>query len=54
MTNKSFNLSLFLFYTIMYIGLILLTKMTPLHWIVYIIGWMFCNVLNIADYLRKR
>jgi hypothetical protein len=35
-------------------GMILTTNMTPLHWIVYIIGWMLCNVLNIADYLRKR
>jgi hypothetical protein len=54
MANKSFNLSLFLFYTIMYIGLILLTKMTPLHWIVYLIGWMFCNVIIILNYLRNR
>jgi hypothetical protein len=57
MSDKSFYLSLFLFYTTGYaflISVVTIPRMTLPLWIVYLIGWMLCNVITIHGYLKNR
>jgi hypothetical protein len=57
MSDKSFYLSLFLFYTTGYaflISVVTIPRMTLPLWIMYLISWLLCNVITIRGYLKDR